>query len=104
MKIKLLGKGQFCSVHSVAASLPRLKQDEYGGDKEQGRKRMIYAYKAVDMHRIAGDDDLVIAASIWRARRRYCQNSTTRTSSSFGDYAAILSLDPSRARERVKVL
>lgn len=62
-KIKLLGKGQFCSVHSVAASLPQAKQAEYEECNEPERKRKIYAYKAVDMYRIAGDDDLVIAAS-----------------------------------------
>ena len=62
-KIKLLGKGQFCSVHSVAGSLQQVQQDEYGNDKEESRKRMIYAYKAVDMQRVAGDDDLIIAAS-----------------------------------------
>jgi len=62
-KIKLLGKGQFCSVHSVAGSVPQMHQDEYREDKEQPRKRMIYAYKAVDLKRVSGDDELIVAAS-----------------------------------------
>ncbi len=59
-KIKLLGSGQFCNVHSVAGSLPLLNQNQ----KEQKvGKRAIYALKAINPKRISDDDKLIIAAS-----------------------------------------
>jgi len=59
-KIKLLGSGQFCNVHSVAGSLPLLNQSQ----KEQAvGKRTIYALKAINPKRVADDDELIIAAS-----------------------------------------
>ena len=60
-KIKLLGSGQFCNVHSVAGSLPLLNQDP-SNEQAVGRKN-IYALKAVNMKRVGDDDELIIAAS-----------------------------------------
>lgn len=60
-KVALLGKGQFCNVHSVAGSLQSPNQDQ-----EQGfsaRKRKVYAMKSVNPIRVADDDELIIAAT-----------------------------------------
>lgn len=60
-KIKLLGSGQFCNVHSVAGSLPLLNQDPM--NEEAAGKKSIYALKAVNPKRVGDDDELIIAAS-----------------------------------------
>ena len=60
-KIKLLGNGQFCNVHSVDGSLPHLQQDPNTG--QPARKRTIFALKSINPKRVADDDELIIAAS-----------------------------------------
>lgn len=56
-KIKLLGKGQFSNVYSVAGSFPHLQQEH------AARKRTIYALKAINPKRVEDDDELIIAAT-----------------------------------------
>jgi serine/threonine protein kinase len=61
-KIKLLGRGQFCNVHSVAGSLA---QPTVGGsnDNDTTKKRSIYALKSINPKRVGDDDELIIAAT-----------------------------------------
>mmetsp|Transcript_11503 Transcript_11503/g.29113 ORF Transcript_11503/g.29113 Transcript_11503/m.29113 type:complete len:604 (-) Transcript_11503:269-2080(-) len=60
-KIKLLGSGQFCNVHSVAGSLPLLNQDP--SNEQAVGKKSIYALKSINPKRVGDDDELIIAAS-----------------------------------------
>jgi len=62
-KIKLLGRGQYCSVTSVAGTLPYMNRNDGEQDAEQSRKRFVYALKAVDVKRVKSDEDMIIAAS-----------------------------------------
>lgn len=57
--IKLLGKGQFCNVHSVAGSF---LMNEHEQRQVKTGKRSIYALKSLNPKTIENDDELIIAA------------------------------------------
>jgi len=59
-KIKFLGRGQYCHVHSVTAS-SFLRPQEEGSD--HSRKREIFALKSINPSRIDDDDALIMAAT-----------------------------------------